>query len=366
MACPIACPLPWCHMPNTKYRPRKHFASDNYSGVHPKIIEAISQIAEGHIPAYGADEFTLRAEKAFRDYFGDVEVFFVFNGTAANVLSLGSILKPFEAVICSERAHINEDEGGAPERFLGTKLITLNSPDGKIQVDQIEKVKRQDGDQHRVQTRVVSITQSTEYGTLYQREELQEISKWCRKNNHFLHVDGARIANAAVALKSDLRAACGHCDVLSFGATKNGLLFGEAVVFFNRRLTEGFKNYRKQAMQLMSKMRFTSIQLETYLKADLWKQNAENSNRMAQRLFSQLKKLKGIKITQKVEANALFAQIPRAIVEEVQAHYNFYVWREISKDEVEVRWMTSFDTTDDDVNDFVRTIEKALLKNRKT
>lgn len=343
---------------------RKHFGSDNYSGVHPRIIEVISEISEGHVPSYGNDEYTKRAEKAFQKVFGDVEVFFVFNGTAANVLSLFSSLDSFEAVICSERAHIHEDEGGAPEKYLGAKLITLPAPDGKITVEQIQAAHRRDFDQHRVQTRVVSLTQSTEYGTLYELDEIAAISKWCKKNDHLLHIDGARLANAAVTLGVDLRKASAGCDVLSFGATKNGLLFGEAVVFFNKTLAKYFKNYRKQAMQLMSKMRFTSIQLETYLVEELWKKNASNSNKMAKLLERELRTLEPITITQKVQANGIFAKIPRRIVDEVNNKYNFYVWRELSRSEVEVRWMTSFDTTETDVKDFVASIQSALAKAR--
>jgi threonine aldolase len=339
---------------------KKHFGSDNYSGVHPRIIEVISEVADGHVPSYGNDEYTKRAEKAFQKVFGDVEVFFVFNGTAANVLSLFSSLDSFEAVICSERAHIHEDEGGAPEKFLGAKLVTLAAPNGKITVEQIHAAHRRDFDQHRVQTRIVSLTQSTEYGTRYELDEISEISKWCKKHDHLLHIDGARLANAAVSLGVDLRKASHGCDVLSFGATKNGLLFGEAVVFFNKGLAKYFKNYRKQAMQLMSKMRFTSIQLETYLLEDLWKENATNSNKMALLLEKELSKIKEITFTQKVQANAIFAKIPSEIVEKVNRQYNFYVWRELSKKEVEVRWMTSFDTTEKDVKDFVGSIKSAL------
>jgi threonine aldolase len=247
---------------------------------------------------------------------------------------------------------------------LGAKLVTLTAPDGKVTVDQIHAAHRRDFDQHRVQTRVVSLTQSTEYGTLYELDEISEISKWCKKNDHLLHVDGARIANAAVSLGVDLKKACGNCDVLSFGATKNGLLFGEAVVFFNKSLAKYFKNYRKQAMQLMSKMRFTSIQLETYLLENLWKTNATQSNKMAKLLEKELSKIKEISISQKVQANAIFAKVPREIVEPVNKKYNFYVWRELSKKDVEVRWMTSFDTTESDVMDFVSEIKRALTRPR--
>lgn len=339
---------------------RKHFASDNYSGVHPRILEAIAEASKGHVPAYGGDEYTERAESAFKKIFGDVEVYFVFNGTAANVLSLGSILKNFEAVICSQRSHIHEDEGGAPEKFLGTKLIPLPTSDGKINVTQISEVSRRDFDQHRVQTRVVSITQATEYGTLYTTDEIRKIADWCHKNDHLLHVDGARLANAAVTLGVDLKEACGDCDVLSFGATKNGLLFGEAVVFFNKSLAKHFKNYRKQAMQLMSKMRFTSIQFEVYLAENLWKTNAKNSNTTAQILLSHLKKIPQVQILQKVEGNAIFAKIPRTTSEKLNKDFNFYVWREISPTEVEVRWMTSFDTTESDILAFTSALKKAL------
>ncbi len=343
----------------------KHFASDNYSGVHPRILQAIAEVSEGHVPAYGGDVYTQRAEESFKKIFGSDDVHFVFNGTAANVLSLGSALKPFEAVICSERAHIHEDEGGAPEKFLGTKLITLPSPNGKITVDQIAKASRRDFDQHRVQTRVVSLTQSTEYGTLYQPEEIHHIAEWCHAHDHILHVDGARLANAAVALGTDLKTACGDCDVLSFGATKNGLLLGEAVVFFNSTLSTHFKNHRKQAMQLMSKMRFVSVQFETYLNEELWKTNATHSNRMTKLLLEKLKQIPSIKITQKAEVNAIFARVPREAALVLQKKFNFYIWRELSPAEVEVRWMTSFDTTESDVQNFVDLLQSSLKSTTK-
>jgi threonine aldolase len=335
----------------------RHFASDNYASVHPKIMDALIKSNSGHAPAYGEDYYTEKTREKFRTLLGDVEVHFVFNGTAANVLSLRSMIDSHESVICSTVSHINEDECGAPEHQLGVKLVTLPTSSGKITVDQIKAKVLTNGDQHKVQTKAISLTQSTELGTVYKTSELAEISKFAKKNDLYLHIDGARIANAAAALGGSLKKACAGADVLSFGGTKNGLMFGEAVVFFNKELAEKFKFYRKQKMQLASKMRFISAQFEALLTDSLWLKNAEASNQMASLLHSKLKGIPQLSILYPVDANALFIRLPNKAITRLQSQFRFYVWEEDPGGETSVvRWMTSFDTTKEDVSLFSKAV----------
>jgi threonine aldolase len=338
----------------------KAFASDNYAGVHPEIMEALVRANQGHEGSYGADAYTARAIEKFREHFGAVDVFFVYNGTGANVLGLQSMVQSFHSVICSDLAHINVDESTAPEKFTGCKLITIPTKDGKIYPDQIEaKVQRVD-DQHHPQARVVSISQSTEYATVYTVEELKAIAAAAKKHNLFFHMDGSRIANAAVSLNKDLASITKEVgvDVLSFGGTKNGMMFGEAIVFFNTALASHFKYIRKQGMQLHSKMRFISAQFEALFTNDLWKRNASHSNAMAKYMESQLANISGVKLTQRVDANGLFALLPPSIIPELQKEHFFYVWNERTS---EVRLMCSFDTTKSEIDGFVKRL-KELVK----
>jgi threonine aldolase len=340
-------------------KPTRSFASDNNAGVHPAVIKAISAVNQGHVVGYGDDPYTESAVKLFKRHFGkDIEVFFVFNGTAANCLSLKALTNSYHAVICAEAAHIYVDECGAPEKFTGCKLIPLPAKDGKLTVEAVRSAYHGIGVEHHVQPRVISITQATEVGTLYKPEEIRQLAGFAHDHDMFLHMDGARIANAAAALRLNLREATGDLgvDVLSFGATKNGAMGAEAVVFFNRDATD-FKFYRKQGMQLASKMRFISAQFEALLKDDLWRRNAQNSNRMAQLLKHELSKIPQIKIVYPVEANGVFAQIPRHAIAKLQKYYFFYVWDE--KESV-VRWMCSWDTTEDDAKQFVRVLAKVI------
>src|ERR1700746_3240899 len=344
----------------TSARITRGFASDNNAGVHPEILEAIARANQGHVVAYGDDPYTRSAIAKFQEHFGDgIDVFFTFNGTGANVLGLQALNRSYHAVLCSDYAHIYTDECGAPEKHTGCKLIPLPHQDGKITVDQVRHAYHGIGDQHHVQARVISITQSTEMGTVYQPEEIQALAQFAHEHEMFLHVDGARIANAAASLGQTLRQATRDLgvDILSFGGTKNGIMGGEAVLFFRPEYSHDFLFLRKQAMQLASKMRFISVQLGALLTNDLWLSNAQHSNRMAKLLEKEMREIPGLKIVYKVEANGVFAQIPRDAIAKIQERYFFYVWNE---EESVVRWMCSFDTTEDDVREFAAFVRQVV------
>lgn len=341
-------------------KPIRSFASDNNAVVHPEVLAAIRHANEGHTVGYGDDPHTESAVGKFREQFGaDVEVFFVFNGTAANTLSLQALTRPFHAVLCPELSHIYTDECGAPEKFTGCKLVPLPAPEGKLTVEAVAEAYHGIGDQHHVQPRVISITQSTEMGTVYRPAEIEELARFAHERGMFLHMDGARISNAVAAQRLTLRQATRDLgvDVLSFGGTKNGLMGAEAVVFFRPDLAQDFLFVRKQGMQLASKMRYMSAQMEALLTNDLWQRNAEHANRMAQLLEQALRKIPRIKIVYPVQANGVFAQIPRKAIEKIQERYFFYVWSEA---ESVVRWMCSFDTTEEDVREFAKFVEKVV------
>ena len=341
-------------------QPTRSFASDNNAGVDPEVLEAIACANQGHVVGYGEDVYTRSAEALFRKHFGEaVEVFFVFNGTAANCLSLKAVTDSYHAVVCAEAAHIYVDECGAPEKFLGSKLVPVPTENGKLTVEAVRSRYHGIGVQHHVQPRVISITQATEAGTVYQPEEVASLSRFAHDHGMFLHVDGARIANAAASLGAGLREVTGDLgvDVLSFGATKNGALGAEAVVFFRPELAANFKFYRKQGMQLASKMRFLAAQFEALLGSDRWLRNAQHSNRMAQLLKQGVSKIPQVKIVYEVEANAVFAQVPRHRIRQLQDRYFFYVWNEA---ESVVRWMCSWNTTEQDVEEFLEFIRRNL------
>ena len=347
-------------MPQLLNKTTRSFASDNNAGVHPEVLEAIARANQGHVVAYGDDPYTRSAVARFEEHFGEgIDVFYTFNGTGANVLGLQALNRPYHAVLCSEHAHIYTDECGAPEKHTGCKLIPLPNPDGKITLDAVRHAYHGIGDQHHVQARVISITQSTEMGTVYQAGEIQALARFAHEHEMFLHMDGARIANAAASLGQTLRQATRDlgADVLSFGGTKNGILGGEAVVFFNRKLSTDFLYLRKQGMQLASKMRFIAVQFEALLTDDLWRRSAQHANHMALLLEAELRRIPQVKIVWKVEANGVFAQIPRHAIQKIKDRYFFYMWIE---EESIVRWMCSFDTTEEDVKEFAKVVAEAV------
>lgn len=330
----------------------KGFASDNNSGVHPDVMKALIEVNKEHAVGYGGDEVTARVEKLFQKNFGPgVAVFFVYNGTGANVVALQAMTKPFNSIICADTAHIHVDECGAPEKHTGCKILTVKSPDGKLTPQLIETHLHGFGFEHHAQPGVVSISQVTELGTLYSLDELKTLAEFVHSKGLLLHMDGARIGNAAAALGCSLKNLTTDVgvDVLSFGGTKNGLMFGEAVVFFNPDLVANVKYIRKQTTQLHSKMRFIAAQYEAYFKDELWRKNAAHANRMANLLANELELIEGVQITQKVQANSVFAIIPPYIIEPLQNKYFFYIWDEVRN---EVRWMTSFDTSEEDIKSF--------------
>ncbi len=336
------------------------FASDNWSGVHPEVLEAIMAANVDHAPSYGADPVTARATALFKEHFGDdADAFFVFNGTGANVVGLQSLLRPFEAVICAEGAHINVDECGAPERFLGSKLVAVPTPDGKLTPELVERAAGGVGDEHHVQPRVVSITQSTEVGTRYLVDEVAALANWAHDRGMMLHLDGARLANAAASLGVGLSTfgSAAGVDVLSFGGTKNGAMGAEAVVVFGGAGDSPMRYLRKQSMQLASKMRFVSAQFVALLSDDLWRRNATHANTMAQRLADGVTAVPGVSLAYPVQANGVFALLPRSATEVLQEEFPFYLWDEATG---VVRWMASFDTTEDDVDALVAAVARVM------
>ncbi|HEX9109897.1 MAG TPA: low specificity L-threonine aldolase [Terriglobales bacterium] len=341
-------------------KPSRSFASDNNAGVHAEVLEAIRRANEGHVVGYGDDPYTESAVAKFREHFGhEVAVFFVFNGTAANVLSLQALTRSHHAVLCPELSHIYTDECGAPEKFTGCKLVPLPAPMGKLTLETVAQAYHGIGDQHHVQPRVISITQATEMGTVYTAAEIEALARFAHEREMFLHVDGARISNAVAAQGLTLRRATRDLgvDVLSFGGTKNGLMGVEAVVFLRPDLAREFLYVRKQGMQLASKMRYMAVQMEALLTNDLWRRNAEQANRMARLLEEEVKKIPRVKIVYPVEANGVFAQIPREAIQKIQERYFFYVW---SEEESVVRWMCSFDTTEEDVRKFAEFVGEVV------
>jgi len=336
------------------------FASDNNAPVHPDILEAMRQANRGHAVGYGDDPWTQQATQKISALFGgEAEVFFVLTGTGANVMALAKAMHPWHSVICAETAHIHEDECGAPERFTGSKIIPVGHSHGKITPELVEKELTGFGFEHHSQPRVISISQTTERGTVYTPEEISTLATLAHQHDMILHVDGARIANATAALGITLEEMITGTgvDILSFGGTKNGMMYGEAVVILNRDLTGGFRYIRKQGMQLASKMRFIAAQFLAYLENDLWLRNARHANTMAARLARAAAAVPLVTILHPVEANGIFATLPKEKIPLLQEEYFFYLFDETIP---AVRWMTSWDTTEEDVNGFIETLRRHL------
>ncbi|WP_295034076.1 low specificity L-threonine aldolase [uncultured Microbacterium sp.] len=335
------------------------FASDNYSGIHPEVLAAITAANGGHQIAYGEDLYTERLQEVFRHHFGEgVEAFPVFNGTGANVTGLQAMLPRWGAVISATTAHINVDEGGAPERIGGFKILAVPTDDGKLTPELVDREAWGWGDEHRAQPLVVSITQSTEVGTLYTAEEIRALADHAHERGMKLHLDGARLSNAAAALDLPLRAFTRDAgvDVLSFGGTKNGAMLGEAIVVLTPGAADGLVYSRKFNMQLASKMRFISAQLIALLEGDLYLRNARHANAMAQRLRSALEagiadgSIQGVGFTQRTQSNGVFATLPDGVADRLRETFRFYDWDAARN---EVRWMCGFDTTEADIDALV-------------
>lgn len=333
----------------------KAFASDNYAGIDPDILQAIVEANHSHVPPYGNDIFTEKAISLLKETFGTETIcYFVFNGTAANTLSLKAITRSHHAIICADSSHIASQEVGAVGNFCGSSLVTLSNSLGKITAADIDEgyARTTFWGRHNNKPRVVSIAQTTEYGTVYSIDELCAISQVCKKNDLLLHIDGCRLANAAVALGKSLKEITGDigADVVTFGGTKNGMLFGEAIIFFNKKLAEEFEYIQKQGMQLASKMRFLSAQFIPYLEKNIWHRNALHANRLCKNLADGLEKIKEIKMAYPVESNQVFAYFPRTVIDYTQLQIPYYIWNE--KNNL-VRLVTSFDTTEKEVQEFL-------------
>jgi len=343
---------------------KRGFASDNNAGVHPDILKEVVRTNVGHEIGYGGDRYSQEARELFKQHLGtDAEVYFVFTGTAANVLGITSVTRSWNSVVTAYTAHLNTDECGAPEKFTGCKVLTVDTPDGKITIDLIKRHIHSFGFEHHSQPRIISITQSTEMGTVYTVDEIKKIAVYAHSNGMLLHMDGARLANAAVSLGLPFKAFTTDAgvDVLSFGGTKNGLMAGEAICFLKPGMADDFKYIRKQGMQLASKMRFISSQFIAYFRNDLWKECASHSNAMAAILADKLEEVKNVHITQKVQSNGIFVIIPKEAAERVMKEYFFYPWDESRS---EYRLMCSWDTTEEDIEEFVKLLEKELPPSR--
>ena len=338
----------------------KSFASDNYSGIHPEIFEAIQRANSQHQISYGDDVFTEEANRIFEDIFGKVTVLYTFNGTGANVTCLKCCTLPFQAVVCSEYAHILADECGAPTQSIGCSLLPFKTADGKLTPEMITPLLNRIGNVHNTQPKVISISQSTELGTVYSLSELKALCDFAHDKGMYVHLDGARISNAVAALGVSLKEATVDCgvDIMSFGGTKNGLMIGEAVLIFNEELKANAPYFHKQTAQLFSKNRFISTQFTALLTNDLWLRMAKHANKMAQLLASKVSQLPGVQVTRSVDANAVFVIIPVHTIEPLRAQYPFYEW---DAETHEQRWMCSFDTTEEEVTGFVEVLKGLIV-----
>lgn len=332
---------------------RKSFGSDNHAGAHPQVLAAIAEVSAGDAHPYGADEVSARVAGELCDAFGAAGAFFVFNGSAANVLGVSLLVRPFDAIICAETSHLNVDECGATERVLGNKLLTVATPDGKLTPERVQTRLTGRNDEHRAQPRVVEITQATELGTCYSLDELARLSDFCRSEGLALYMDGARLANAAAYLGCELAELARNVDVLSFGGTKNGGVAAEAVIVMRDDLITNVPFLRKQQLQLASKMRFMAAQFGALIEDKLWLRSAQHANAMAQRLATGLADAEGVRISYPVQSNAVFASLSPERIKALQREWTFYMWDENAS---VVRWMTAFDTTEADVDAFLASI----------
>jgi threonine aldolase len=356
--------------------PKRGFASDNAATVHPAVLEALARVNVGHAFGYGHDPYTAAVEKKVAAAVGDPQasVFFVFNGTGANVLSLRAALRPWQGAIVAETSHLHTDEVGAPEWVAGTKLLVAHAPDAKLDIAHIEAMIERPNEEHFVQPGMISLTQSTEWGTLYGLDEVRAITALAHRHGLLVHMDGSRLANAAAAHGVSLHEVTAGCgiDLLSFGGTKNGLMGGEAVVVFsaeasgrsntsvgNDALTDGLLHLRKQSLQLASKMRYLAAQFDAIVTDELWLQNASHANAMARRLASAVGDIPGVKLSRQPAVNSVFAAIPDAARAELQEQFDFYMWDEATG---EARWMCAWDTTEDDIDTFAAAVRTSVAK----
>jgi len=339
----------------------KAFASDNYSGIHPEILEALICANNEHEISYGADSITESTNLIFNEIFGPVNVLYTFNGTGANVIALKCCTLPFEAVVCTDTAHIHVDECGAPVQGIGCTLLPIKGIDGKLTPELIQPFLKAKGNVHHNQPKVISVSQSTELGTVYSVEELKNLCDFAHANDMYVHLDGARISNAVASMNIGLKEATVDCgiDIMSFGGTKNGLMVGEAVLVFNETLKKHADFYQKQSTQLFSKNRFIAAQFNALLTNDLWKRIALQANQMAALMADELSRIPGVCITRPVDANAIFVIIPEKAIAPLQVLFPFYIWDETT---LELRWMCSFDTTREDVEQFISALKRILVQ----
>jgi len=334
----------------------RSFGSDNHAGVHPAVLAALARVNEGDVPAYGHDDYTHSVAERVAHLFGsEAQCFFLFTGTAANVLAIRAACRPCQAVICAETAHINTDECGAPEQVAGIKLLTVPTPDGKLTPALIARRLGGRGDEHRVQPRLVSVSQATELGTCYTPDELRAIADFCHEHGMVLHLDGARLANAAVFLSTSLGEAAAGADLISFGGTKNGLMAAEALVVTNPACIGDILFLRKQSMQLASKMRYLAAQFDAYLDGDLWLMNARHANAMARLLSQEIARFPGFKIAWPTQSNGVFVKMSANLVEVLRNEYFFYLWDETIPI---ARLMCHFNTTEEDVRGLLAAVDR--------
>ncbi|MFC5721565.1 threonine aldolase family protein [Streptomyces gamaensis] len=355
-------------IPRTTDAVRRHdtalrgFASDNYAGAHPEVLAALALANGGHQVAYGEDEYTAHLQELTRAHFGPAaQAYPVFNGTGANVVALQAASERWGAVICADTAHIHVDECGAPERVGGLKLLTVPTEHGKLTPESIDREAFGWDDEHRAQPQIVAITQTTELGTCYTPEEIREICDHAHERGMKVFLDGSRLANAAATLGVPLRefTTDAGVDLLTFGGTKNGLVFGECVVVLDPGAVRAMKHLRKLSMQLASKMRFVSVQFEALLAGDLWLRSATHANAMATRLAEGVRAVEGVEILHPVQSNAVFARLSHEVAERLRKRYRFYFWDEAAGD---VRWMCSFDTTEQDVDAFTAALAEEAAR----